>query len=201
MTEKGGIAGKPFSDLEVHKFLLYYELVLKWNSRLHLTTLVDPLQFFQRHLLESDFAESLLIPEVAQVWDLGSGLGVPGIPVAILRPDITTNLVEAKLNKAMFLEEVLISLPIINAKVCNTRIESLTGMLAGDCLMARAVENMEEMVSVMMRIGRACSQVLFFGSESLGRHIKSHLLTRNQMIANQIPGTNKQLVFSIVRST
>ncbi len=191
----------PFSAPTIHRFLLYYELVLKWNSRLHLTTLIDPFQFFQRHLLESSFAESLLIPEVTQVWDLGTGLGVPGIPVALLRSDIAVNLVEAKLNKVMFLEEVVSSLFLINAKICHIRIELLAGLLAGDCLMARAVEKMEEMVPVMMRIGEACSQILFFGSESLGESIMSNLVPETRMMAYHLPATNNQYVFSVIRST
>src|ERR1044071_3066172 len=95
LREKGRFDGAPFSESEIRSLLLYFELVLKWNPRLHLTTLVDPQQFFQFHILESDFAASLLLPSVTRLWDLGSGLGIPGIPIAILRPDLPVHLVEA----------------------------------------------------------------------------------------------------------
>lgn len=201
LREKGGIDGKPFSDLEVHQFLLYYELVLKWNSRLHLTTITEPRQFFQRHIWEACFAESLLLPQIARVWDLGSGLGVPGIPVAILRPGISVNLVEAKLNKAMFLEEVANALSFPNLRVSQVRIESLKEALTFDCLMARAVENMEKMIPIMIRIGQSCSQLLLLGSDSIGEAIKSHLPPNASLEIHHLPATSNQYIFNIRCST
>ncbi|MGH9428634.1 MAG: RsmG family class I SAM-dependent methyltransferase, partial [Terriglobia bacterium] len=60
--------GKGFSDAEIDLLPSYYDLVLKWNHRLHLTTLTQPQEFFERHILESAFSESLILPVVNQVW-------------------------------------------------------------------------------------------------------------------------------------
>ncbi|MEP7337381.1 MAG: 16S rRNA (guanine(527)-N(7))-methyltransferase RsmG [Acidobacteriota bacterium] len=191
----------PFSESEVQQFLLYYELVLKWNQRLHLTTLVDPALFFQRHLLESDFAASLIEPIVTHLWDLGSGLGVPGIPIAVLRPDLFISLVEAKRNKAVFLEEVVDSLGLMNIEIFNSKIESLGQFSEGDCIMARAVEQMGEMVPAIIKIGVESSQLLLFGSISLAGSIKPYLSPDFQMKAHQIPDSDRRQVFNITRST
>src|SRR5262245_31207941 len=78
----GELQGKSFSEPEIDLLANYYELVLKWNNRLHLTTLIRPQEFFNRHILESSFAESLILPSVNQFWDIGSGLGVPGMIIS-----------------------------------------------------------------------------------------------------------------------
>src|SRR5262245_44317249 len=95
----GTSAGKGFSQTEIDSLSKYYELVLKWNPRLHLTTLIQPQAFFDRHIFESAFSASLLSPSINQIWDLGSGLGAPGMILAILRPDLAIHLVESSRNK------------------------------------------------------------------------------------------------------
>src|SRR5262245_63795250 len=102
-----------FSEAEADLLSKYYELVLKWNKRLHLTTLTQPQEFFERHILESAFSESLILPSVNQVWDLGSGLVIPGLVIAISRSDLVVRLVEVNRNKALFLKEVT---PHLNMK-------------------------------------------------------------------------------------
>src|SRR5262245_29979262 len=117
-----------FTEAEADLLSKYYELVLKWNKRLHLTTLTQPQEFFERHILESAFAEILILPSVNQVWDLGSGLGVPGIVIAVLRPDLAVHLVEASLNKSLFLEEATVQLGLKNVDVIKSRFEELEGI-------------------------------------------------------------------------
>jgi len=201
LREKGRFDGSPISESEVQQFLLYYELVLKWNHRLHLTTLVDPHQFFKLHLLESDFAASLLLPNVTQVWDLGSGLGIPGIPISILRQDLFIHLVEARRHKGIFLEEVISFLASTNVVVLNARIETLPPFKSGDCLTARAVERMAELVPAMMKLGAESSQMLLIGSELLGSKIIPFLPSSLQVNACRIPISDRRYVFNILRST
>src|SRR5215475_8203011 len=117
-----------FAPPKIDLLSKYYELVLKWNKRLHLTTLTQPQEFFERHILESTFSESLILPSVNQVWDLGSGLGVPGMVIAILRPDLIAHLVEANRNKALFLEEAAAHLNLKNVEVIESRLEAIEGV-------------------------------------------------------------------------
>src|SRR6185369_4459750 len=106
---------RSFPGLSEHeKDLLerYYKLVLKWNDRLHLTTITAPDAFVRRHLDEAIFVEKRILPIVDEFWDIGSGVGIPGIPVAVRRPDMEVRLVEANRRKALFLEEVVAELQL-----------------------------------------------------------------------------------------
>lgn len=201
LRRNGRIDQSPFSEMEIDQFLRYYELVLKWNPHLHLTTLTDPDSFFMRHLQESSFAEGFILPEVTQVWDLGSGLGVPGIPLAILRKDLSVNLVESNRRKAIFLDEAASFIKLSNLTVVNSRIESLEKLPPFSCLTARAVEQMKDLVHLMLEIGANCSQMLFFGSEHLKEVIESNLHGGFECEPYILPQSDRRLVISLTRST
>src|SRR5215470_14405838 len=114
-----------FTGAEAYLLSKYYELVLKWNKRHHLTTLTRPQEFFERHILESSFSESLILPSVNQIWDIGSGLGVPGMIIAITRPDLGVHLLEASRNKSLFLVEAVDYLRLNNVEVIESRFEAV----------------------------------------------------------------------------
>ncbi len=187
-------AGAEFSGLELDRLREYYHLVLKWNPRLHLTTLTEPSQFFRRHILESDFAEGFISSQVEQVWDLGTGLGVPGIPIAILRPDLAIHLVESKRGKVIFLEEVISVLRLSNVKVIETRIESLGDFPTNSCLIARAVEQMEDVVSEMLALGKNCRQVIVLGTEDLAEKLQIANRSNIKLQIEPIPGSDRKFV-------
>jgi 16S rRNA (guanine527-N7)-methyltransferase len=201
LREKGRFDGRPFSDGQIDQFLNYYHLVVKWNPRLHLTTLSDPRSFFERHLRESEFAEKFLLPEISQVWDLGSGLGVPGVPLAIIRKDLLVTLVESKRHKAIFLEEVASSLNLTNLAIANIRIEAMETLPTSSCLAARAVEQMESLIPTMFRIGNDCAQMLFFGSEKLEVRLRTALSMRFEPKRHLLPGSSHRILISLIRST
>jgi len=64
------------TPLQLEPFNRYYALVLKWNGLLHLTTLVAPKDFMERHIVEGLIIHGLIDRRVSTLWDLGSGVGV-----------------------------------------------------------------------------------------------------------------------------
>lgn len=201
LRNNGRSTGAGFSDLELERLKSYYELVLKWNARLHLTTLTTPSDFFLRHIYESDFAETFILRSIEQVWDLGTGLGVPGIPLAILRPDLTVNLVESKRGKVIFLEEAVSALNLTNAKVIGVRIESIGQLPVNSCLIARAVEKMEDVVSEMVALGRNCRQMIILGAEELGTKLQDASESKTSVHIVPIPGSERRYVMNVLSST
>lgn len=193
--------GEEFSIFELERLTHYYELVLKWNVRLHLTTLTEPSTFFHRHVFESDFAGTFLDPSVEQVWDLGSGLGVPGIPLAILKPYLNVTLVESKRSKVIFLEEVVSSLSLENTSVVEKRFEDLGPLTPNSCLVARAVEQMGNMVAKMVALGGNSRQVILLGGENLAERLKAGLDPRFRVQLVPIPESERRFVISAISFT
>ncbi len=201
LRENGRLNGRPFSEIEIECFLQYYQLVMKWNPRLHLTTLTTPESFFDRHLRESEFVETALLPNVKQVWDLGSGLGIPGIPLAILRNELPMTLVESKRHKAIFLEEVAATLNLKNLRVVNSRIESLETLPPFSCLTARAVEQMGALIPSMLKLGEDSIQILLLGSGQLIQVVKQQLHQPFDLDSLSLPNSQDRFLIRLTRST
>ncbi len=109
----------PFAEL----LALYGNLLMAWNARLNLTSIRSEAQLIERHLLEGLFA-AMHHPEAVSSLDFGSGTGVPGLPIAIARPEIRVTLAESQQKKASFLREAVRSLHL-TATVHSGRAELL----------------------------------------------------------------------------
>src|SRR5215813_3063066 len=100
----------------------YLDLLLRWNARINLTAVRDPEQIVTRHFGESLLAGRVLLQcgaldsggKAATLADLGSGAGLPGIPIKLLSPQTHTTLIEANHKKAAFLREVIRHLNLVD---------------------------------------------------------------------------------------
>lgn len=194
------IVGHPLTVQAVEQLVQYYALVLKWNPQLHLTTLTEPAEFFHRHLCEAIFLTQYLAADVTEVWDVGSGLGIPGVPLAVLRPDLRVHLVEANGRKAVFLDEVAFAVGLPKLKVFNQRLESLS--LLPDCaaITARAVEKMTALLPVILALGRHCRQILLLGGLGLAEEL-GKLPFGFEIEAVLLPGSQASFLISLRRFT
>jgi 16S rRNA (guanine527-N7)-methyltransferase len=193
--------GTLFSDHERACLSRYFDLVLKWNTRLHLTTLTCPGEFVERHICEADFAADKILDSISEVWDLGTGLGIPGIPMAIFRPDLKVNLVESNRAKSIFLEETVSHLRLANVKVVRSRIESLADIPEAACLTVRAVERMERVLADILRIGAGCFQILVFGNHETDALVRSLFGRKGKIESWLIPGTERRFLIEFTRFT
>ncbi|WP_347261123.1 16S rRNA (guanine(527)-N(7))-methyltransferase RsmG [Rudaea sp.] len=116
------------------RLLDYLGLLVRWNAVYNLTAVRDPAQMVTRHLLDSLAIAPLV--RGATLVDLGTGPGLPGIPLAILAPERTTTLVDSNGKKTRFLREAVRVLGLANARVEQARVEDLQGQY--DCVTARA---------------------------------------------------------------
>lgn len=136
---QAGIVDLPLGAYD--KFRAYLELLLSWNQRLSLTAVRDPDQIIQRHFCECAFVAGQLPQDIADLLDYGSGAGLPGIPIAICRPEIIVTLAEAHGKKASFLREVLRVLRL-DGEVYDGRVEAMPER-GFDAVAMRAVEKMD----------------------------------------------------------
>ena len=98
----------------------HYQLLARWNKRLNLTRITELEEAVRFHYCESLFVGRFLPPGPLKVADLGSGAGFPGIPLAVIRPDVEFVLIESDLRKAVFLREAARNLK--NVKVLEEEI-------------------------------------------------------------------------------
>lgn len=127
----------------VAKLLDYLELLIRWNKTYNLTAVRDPAQMVTRHLLDS--LSVLPFVQGETLADLGSGAGLPGIPLAIARPQLPITLVDSNGKKARFLREAARALPLRNVEVQQVRVEVLQGSF--DCITARAFASLADMLT------------------------------------------------------
>jgi len=126
------------------KLLTYLDLLLKWNKTYNLTAVRDPEQGLTHHLLDS----LAILPWVNEcnVLDVGSGGGLPGIPLAILRPGLPVTLVDAVQKKASFLQQAVIELGLSNALAVHARVEKLRGQFGQ--IVSRAFAGLPDFVNL-----------------------------------------------------
>lgn len=120
----------------------YLDLLLKWNARTNLTAIRDPEEIVRRHFGESLFAGRHLDPGAKTLLDFGSGAGFPGLPIALLRPEIAVTLAESQNKKASFLREAIRTLNL-TTEVWSNRVEAMPATRRFDVVTLRAVDNME----------------------------------------------------------
>ena len=123
------------------RLLAYLDLLTGWNRHTNLTAVREPAAMVTRHLLDA----LALLPHVqrGRLADLGSGAGLPGIPLAIARPDLAVTLVDSNGKKARFLRAAVAELGLA-ATVAQARIETLQGPF--ETITARALSSLAQML-------------------------------------------------------
>ncbi len=116
--------GINLSGVQLQQFKLYYKEILQWNSKANLISKRDEERIVERHFLESS-ALSLFdfFREDATVLDLGSGAGFPGVPIKIIRSDISLVLMDSNRMKALFLKNLVEKLNLEKVQVLCERAE------------------------------------------------------------------------------
>ena len=124
--------------------LEFLSLLVRWNQTYNLTSVRNPEQMLRRHLLES----LALLPRLhgSSLLDMGSGAGLPGLPLAIARPDFQFELVESVGKKVRFMNQVVRSLDLANVTVEQQRLEDLPASRDADVITARG----------LARLGQIC---------------------------------------------
>ena len=125
----------------------YLSLLLRWNRTYNLTAIRDPEEMVSRHLLDSLAMHPYVLP--GALADLGTGPGLPGIPLAIVRPDLHVTLVESNGKKARFLREAVRQLGLGDrVRVAESRAEAVDEPGAYAQITARALDTLAGILEV-----------------------------------------------------
>lgn len=124
----------------------YLELLARWNRTYNLTAIRDPGEMVTLHLLDS-LSMHAHARGITRLADLGTGAGLPGIPLAIALPGLQVTLVESNGKKARFLREAVRTLGLDNARVAECRAEALDMPGAFEAITARAMATLADILA------------------------------------------------------
>jgi len=148
------------SDVQLHQFRALQGLYEDWNSKINVISRKDIESLYLRHVLHSlSIAKLIQFKEGSKILDIGTGGGFPGIPLAILFPDVEFHLVDSINKKLNVVNGVAGSLGLVNIKTTHSRAESIQGNY--DFIVSRAVTTMPDFVSwVKNRVAKKSSHNL-----------------------------------------
>lgn len=134
------------SPAQQDKLMNYLALMFKWNAVYNLTSLRDPMQMVTHHLLDS-LAAVPAFAAAQNVLDVGSGGGLPGIVLAIVRPDMKVSMIDTVHKKTAFLTQVKAELGLANVTVYTARVEQLQVSDKFDVITSRAFADLSDFVN------------------------------------------------------
>ncbi|MBZ5585111.1 MAG: 16S rRNA (guanine(527)-N(7))-methyltransferase RsmG [Acidobacteriia bacterium] len=152
------------ADEQIARLEAHYNLLLRWNRTVNLTTVTSMKEAVERHYCESLFLAAHLPERALRIADVGSGAGFPGFPVAIVRPDCSVTLIESHQRKAVFLKEA--SRSQTNIRVLAKRAEDVREEF--DWVISRAVSYSDLVDTITALAGEAA---LLTGAEAPPAHM------------------------------
>ncbi|MDR7343645.1 16S rRNA (guanine527-N7)-methyltransferase [Pantoea alhagi] len=145
LTQLLNAANISLSDQQKQQLVGYVELLHKWNKAYNLTSVRDPQEMLVRHILDSIVVNPSLTGN--RFIDVGTGPGLPGVPLAIVRPDAHFTLLDSLGKRIRFLRQVQFSLGLQNIEPVQSRVEDFSGEPAFDGVISRAFASLSDMVN------------------------------------------------------
>jgi len=143
-SHTAALGGYLFDMPLIKKFEQYISLLVKWNNAFNLTAIRDPDDMVVRHIMDS----LVVLPYIKglRLIDVGTGAGLPGIPLALAKPELQVTLLDSNVKKIRFLTQVVGELKLKNLDIIHSRAESFHPSLRYDTVISRAYASIPLMV-------------------------------------------------------
>lgn len=178
----------------------YLLLIEKWNRVHNLTAIRDPRDMLVQHVLDS----LVVLPHIhgPQIVDVGTGAGLPGIPIALARPDWQVTLVESNQKKAAFLQQAKIELQLQNIQIMAQRIEQVE-VKPANTIISRAFSELGEFIALTRQwaaANRDCRWAAMKGNctEQERRQVQAPFVIENAVTLH-VPGLDAMRQLIIIR--
>jgi len=170
---------------QIDQLLTYISLIEKWNKAYNLTAVRDRQEMVTTHLLDS----LAILPHLtgSRLADIGTGAGLPGIPLAICRPDWQLSLVDSNSKKTRFVQQAVLELKLSNVEVVHARVESLQPAVAFDTVLCRAFASMPDIVRLCRHLLTASGQIIAMKGQTPHEELMQ-IAEDYQVIALRVPG-------------
>ncbi|KIU53294.1 16S rRNA methyltransferase [Pseudomonas putida] len=152
--------GVELSEAQHAQLLAYLALLIKWNKAYNLTAVRNPDEMVSRHLLDSLSVMPFIHSDTERWLDVGSGGGMPGIPLAILHPHKQVTVLDSNGKKTRFLTQVKLELKLDNLQVIHSRVEAFQPEQPFSGIVSRAFSSMENFTNWTRHLGDAQTQWL-----------------------------------------
>jgi 16S rRNA (guanine527-N7)-methyltransferase len=147
------------SGASLHKLAAFIQVLDKWNRVYNLTAVREPRAMVERHILDS----LAVLPFLSQgtLLDVGTGAGLPGLPIAIARPELRLTLLDSSAKKLRFVRQAVSELGLENVQVVQVRLEEYRPAQSFDMVISRAVAKLDELYRRTAHLVRPGGRILF----------------------------------------
>lgn len=192
--------GLDLNPTQQQKLLEYVALIAKWNKVYNLTAVRDPQAMITQHLLDS----LTVLPHlhgIARLIDIGTGAGLPGIPLAIARPAWQITLLDSNHKKTTFLRQACLELGLTNVDVVCERVEHYQPSLGYEAVISRAFSDLGEFARLTAHLlakdGKLYAMKGIYPDEELGKLPQQFKL--QEVIPLTVPGMNANRHLVVLR--
>jgi len=147
------------SEGEIEKLRQLVQLLEKWNRVYNLTAVRDPAAMVTRHILDSLAVLPFLVE--GRLLDVGTGAGLPGLPLAIARPELSVTLLDSNAKKLRFVRQAAADLGLNNVEVVQVRMREYRPDRSFDMVISRAVSSLEELYRQTSHLVSPAGRMLF----------------------------------------
>ena len=212
LTARAAQARIPLSEEQIAQFAVYNEMLLDWNTRMNLTALTSPNDVAVKHIIDSLTAYDAPLFDAAEALiDVGTGAGLPGIPLAVYAPHIEVTLMDALAKRVRFLTEVTRAMGLTHTRCIHARAEEAARAKEHrahyDIAVSRAVARMPVLLEYTLPFVRVGGSVLALKGRAYaeeaeeGKHV-AQILGGGAIAARpvQLPGLDDvRAILSVVK--
>lgn len=175
------------TDDQVDRLLGFIKLIEKWNKAYNLTAIRDRKEMARLHILDS----LAIIPHIEgkRIIDIGTGAGLPGIPLAICLPEIGFTLLDSNAKKTRFVQQVVLELKLKNVAVFHGRVENYQPEQAYDAVLTRAFASLPDIVKLTAHLLSKDGVLLAMKGQNMEAEL-TQIAAKKSVISVNVPGTD-----------
>ncbi|MGZ8223358.1 MAG: 16S rRNA (guanine(527)-N(7))-methyltransferase RsmG [Methylobacter sp.] len=175
------------TDEQVDQLLSFIKLIEKWNKAYNLTAIRDREEMARLHILDS----LAIVPHIEgkRIIDIGTGAGLPGIPLAICLPEIGFTLLDSNAKKTRFVQQVVLELKLKNVEVLHSRVETYHPEQAYDAVLTRAFAALPDIVRLTAHLLNKDGVLLAMKGQNMEAELEQ-IAAKKSVISVSVPGTD-----------